>query len=85
MVIVLVDGDLSAIEHVKLAVENNIPVVIIEGTGGAADLLAKFMYTIHSLILTVPKVYSILSNFLIFANIFFMIMFTFLKIKLLFP
>ncbi|XP_078339995.1 transient receptor potential cation channel subfamily M member 8-like isoform X3 [Crassostrea virginica] len=43
VVIVLVDGDLSAIEHVKLAVENNIPVVIIEGTGGAADLLAKFI------------------------------------------
>ncbi|XP_078309609.1 transient receptor potential cation channel subfamily M member 8-like [Crassostrea virginica] len=43
VVIVLVEGDLSAIEHVKLAVENNIPVVIIEGTGGAADLLAEFI------------------------------------------
>ncbi|XP_078339991.1 transient receptor potential cation channel subfamily M member-like 2 isoform X2 [Crassostrea virginica] len=43
LVIVLVEGDLSAIEHVKLAVENNIPVVIIEGTGGAADLLAEFI------------------------------------------
>ena len=48
MVIVLVEGDLSAIEHVKLAVENNIPVVIIEGTGGAADLLAEFMYTVFT-------------------------------------
>ena len=45
LVIVLVEGDLSAIEHVKLAVENNIPVVVIEGTGGAADLLAEFMYS----------------------------------------
>nr|XP_022302424.1 uncharacterized protein LOC111110290 [Crassostrea virginica] len=43
LVIVLVEGDLSAIEHVKLAVENNIPVVVIEGTGGAADLLAEFI------------------------------------------
>ncbi|XP_078340024.1 transient receptor potential cation channel subfamily M member 8-like isoform X2 [Crassostrea virginica] len=41
VVMVLVEGDLSAIEHVKLAVENNIPVVIIEGTGGAADLLTE--------------------------------------------
>ena len=47
--IVLLEGDLSAIEHVKLAVENNIPVVVIEGTGGAADLLAEFMYTLFIL------------------------------------
>ncbi|XP_048771384.2 transient receptor potential cation channel subfamily M member 8-like isoform X2 [Ostrea edulis] len=43
LVIILVEGELSAVEHVKLATKNGTPVVVVKGTGGAADLLATYL------------------------------------------
>ncbi|XP_062603473.1 transient receptor potential cation channel subfamily M member 5-like [Saccostrea cucullata] len=43
LVLILVEGDLSAVDHVKLAIEDGIPVVFIKGTGGLADLLSITM------------------------------------------
>ncbi|XP_062617598.1 transient receptor potential cation channel subfamily M member 2-like [Saccostrea cucullata] len=43
LVLILVEGDLSAVDHVKLATENGIPVVFMKGTGGLADLITIAM------------------------------------------
>ncbi|XP_062569573.1 uncharacterized protein LOC134231602, partial [Saccostrea cucullata] len=43
LVLILVEGDLSAVDHVKLATENGIPVVFMKGTGGLAGLLSIAM------------------------------------------
>jgi hypothetical protein len=48
LVIILVEGELSAVEHVKMAVENCTPVVVVKGTGGAADLLATYVYILNN-------------------------------------
>ncbi|XP_061195246.1 uncharacterized protein LOC133203486 [Saccostrea echinata] len=43
LVFILVEGDLSAVDHVKQATENGIPVMFVKGTGGLADLLSISM------------------------------------------
>ncbi|XP_061195247.1 uncharacterized protein LOC133203487 [Saccostrea echinata] len=43
LAIILVEGDLSTVDHVKLATESGIPVVLVKGTGGLADLLSISM------------------------------------------
>jgi len=39
VVMIVVEGDLETIDRVVDAVTNNIPVVLIKGTGMAADLM----------------------------------------------
>ncbi|XP_061195394.1 transient receptor potential cation channel subfamily M member 5-like [Saccostrea echinata] len=43
LVVILVEGDLSTVDHVKLATENGIPVMFVKGTGGLADLMSISM------------------------------------------
>jgi len=38
-VLMVVEGDLETIDHVYRAVEHDIPVVLIKGSGMAADLI----------------------------------------------
>ncbi|XP_062585980.1 transient receptor potential cation channel subfamily M member 5-like isoform X2 [Saccostrea cucullata] len=40
LVVILVEGDLSVVDHVKLAIGNGIPVLFVKGTGGLADLMS---------------------------------------------
>lgn len=40
MVLLVICGDLSALEHVARAVLHDISVVVVKGTGGAADIIA---------------------------------------------
>ncbi|VDI37807.1 Hypothetical predicted protein, partial [Mytilus galloprovincialis] len=41
VVSLVVNGDLDTLNHVKKAVYNNMSVVVVKGTGGAADLIAS--------------------------------------------
>ncbi|XP_062617595.1 uncharacterized protein LOC134279255, partial [Saccostrea cucullata] len=43
LLLILVEGDLSAVDHIKLATESGIPVVFMKGTGGLADLMSIAM------------------------------------------
>lgn len=48
VLLVLVEGDLSAVDHVRRATESGIPVVVVQGTGGAADLLAQHINAVRN-------------------------------------
>lgn len=48
VLLVLVEGDLSAVDHVRRATESGIPVVVVQGTGGAADLLAQHINAVKN-------------------------------------
>ncbi|XP_052067204.1 uncharacterized protein LOC127706587 [Mytilus californianus] len=41
VVLLVVNGDFDTLKHVKKAIYNNMSVVVVKGTGGAADLIAS--------------------------------------------
>lgn len=51
MVIVLVEGGLSSLNHAVQAVLNGMSVIVGDGSGRAADLLAKATYTCRKIAL----------------------------------
>lgn len=43
VVLLVLNGELDTLEHVIRAIDNNISVVVVKGTGGTADLVALCM------------------------------------------
>lgn len=41
--IIVCEGDLNTIEHIAKALNENIPVIIMKGSGKAADLILDFI------------------------------------------
>lgn len=41
--IIVCEGDLQTIDHISKALQNNIPVIIMKGSGKAADLVLDFI------------------------------------------
>lgn len=37
----MVNGDLKTLKHVRRAINNDISVVVVKGTGGAADIITS--------------------------------------------
>lgn len=41
LVLIVVEGGFNTLKHVQQAIANNCPVVVIDGSGRAADLISK--------------------------------------------
>lgn len=41
--IIVCEGDFKTIEHISLALENELPVIIMKGSGMAADLVSEHL------------------------------------------
>lgn len=41
--IIVCEGDMKTIAHVSYSLENKLPVIIIKGSGKAADLILDFL------------------------------------------
>lgn len=39
--VIVCEGDLKTIEHISIALKNEIPVIIMKGSGMAADLVCE--------------------------------------------
>ena len=43
VLVIVVEGDLQTLDHVIAVLKKNIPVLILQGTGKAADLIAEHL------------------------------------------
>lgn len=43
IVIIMCEGDIGTISHISKALQNKLPVVIMKGSGKAADLVLDFL------------------------------------------
>lgn len=43
LAIIVCEGDLQTIDHISQALQKNIPVIIMKGSGKAADLVLDFI------------------------------------------
>lgn len=43
VLLIVVEGDISTIHQVMTVLENNIPVLLIRGSGKAADFIAEYL------------------------------------------
>lgn len=43
VLLVVAEGDIETIHQVETSVESNIPVLLVKGSGKAADLLVEFL------------------------------------------
>ncbi|VDH90486.1 Hypothetical predicted protein [Mytilus galloprovincialis] len=58
VVLLVLNGDLDTLEHVIRAIDNNISVVVLKGTGGTADLVALCMKDMNKLKRKLPVMFS---------------------------
>ncbi|KAK3090744.1 hypothetical protein FSP39_014255 [Pinctada imbricata] len=59
VMVVVVEGDLRTIKHAALSVKNNIPVLLVKGSGMAADLIVKFIEEYRSIKKSAPLLFGI--------------------------
>ena len=43
LVVVVAEGDLNTLEHASKLVQSGIPIIIVKGSGKAADFIANFL------------------------------------------
>lgn len=48
--IIVCEGDTETISHIAKAVEKNLPIIIVKGSGKAADLVLDYLETYTSII-----------------------------------
>ncbi|XP_052059492.1 transient receptor potential cation channel subfamily M member 2-like [Mytilus californianus] len=58
VVLLVLNGELDTLEHVIRAIDNNISVVVVKGTGGTADLVALCMKDMNKLKRKLPIMFS---------------------------
>lgn len=51
--IIVCEGDIETIAHISAALENKLPVIIMKGSGKAADLVFDFLEEYSNFILNV--------------------------------
>ncbi|XP_071171553.1 transient receptor potential cation channel subfamily M member-like 2 [Mytilus edulis] len=59
VLVIVAEGDLNTIEHVVKVLERDIPVLILKGSGKAADLIAECMEDVESIEAKAPLLFGI--------------------------